>query len=91
MTQRTAVVASAAGLHARPAHLFVEAAQQTGVPVRISVPGKPAVDATSILMVMTLGATQGTEVTLEADGDGAEEALDALVRVLETDADAAPQ
>lgn len=88
MPTRTAVVRSSAGLHARPAHLFVEAATKTGLPVKIAVPGKPAVDARSILMVMALGAVQGTEVTLSAEGEGAEAALEELVTVLETDADA---
>lgn len=37
---------------------------------------------------MGLGATQGTVVTLKAEGEGAEEALDTLVEFLETDHDA---
>ena len=37
---------------------------------------------------MGLGATQGTVVTLKAEGDGADEALDSLVTFLETDHDA---
>lgn len=90
MPQRTAVVGAAAGLHARPAHLFVEAATRTGLPVTIAVAGRPPVDARSILMVMTLGATQGTEVTLAVEGDGADAALDALVGQLESDPDAVP-
>lgn len=89
MPQRTAAVAAAAGLHARPANLFVEAVNATGLPVTIAVAGRPPVDARSILMVMSLGAHQGTEVTLEVDGEGAEEALDGLVALLESDPDAA--
>ncbi len=45
-------------------------------------------DASSILMVMALGAGHGEEVTLEADGDGADEALDSLVALLARDLDA---
>ena len=37
---------------------------------------------------MGLGATQGTVVTLKAEGDGADAALDGLVTFLETDHDA---
>ena len=88
MPSRTTVVRSAAGLHARPAHLFVQAATQSGLAVSIAVADRPPVDARSILMVMSLGAVQGTEVTLSAEGEGAGAALDALVIVLETDADA---
>lgn len=90
MPQRTAVVAAAAGLHARPAHLFVEAVTRTGLPVTIAVPGRPPVDARSILMVMSLGAGQGTEVTLSVEGPDADMALDALVGQLESDPDTEP-
>ena len=39
-------------------------------------------------MVMALGAKNGETVTLAADGDGAEEALDSLVALLARDLDA---
>jgi phosphocarrier protein HPr len=88
MSERTVKVAARTGLHARPAALFVKAAADQKVPVRIRVgDGKP-VPAASMLAVLSLGATHGTEVTLEADGPGAEEALDALVALLGRDLDA---
>lgn len=87
MAQRTVAVASASGLHARPAKLFVQAAVRLGVPVTVRV-GEKAVPAKSMLGVLSLGAVQGTEVTLEADGPGADEALDALVSLLSRDLDA---
>ena len=71
MAERQATVASQSGLHARPAKLFVQAVQQTGVPVTIAVDGGPDLNAGSILTLMGLGATQGTVVTLKAEGDGA--------------------
>ena len=43
------------------------------------------VDAKSILHVLTLGAAQGTELTLSAQGDDAEAALEALVQLVESD------
>ena len=43
------------------------------------------VDAKSILHVLTLGAAQGTELMLAADGDDAEAALEALVQLVESD------
>ena len=66
----------------------MQAVQQTGVPVTIAVEGGPDLNAGSILTLMGLGATQGTVVTLKAEGDGADEALDSLVTFLETDHDA---
>jgi phosphocarrier protein len=85
---RTAVVASRVGLHARPASLFVQAAAATGLPVTVAVGAGEPVDARSILMVMGLGARQGDEVVLTAQGEGAETALEGLVTLLETDHDA---
>ncbi len=87
MAQRTVTIASSVGLHARPASLFVEAAGRTGLDVRIGRPGGNAVDATSVLGVMTLGAKHGEEVVLTAEGDGAEEALDGLADLLARDLD----
>ncbi|HOA66277.1 MAG TPA: HPr family phosphocarrier protein [Phycicoccus elongatus] len=88
MAQRTVTIASSVGLHARPAALFVEAVNETGLEVEIGRPGDDAVDASSILGVMALGAKHGEEVVLTADGDGAEEALDGLVALLSRDLDA---
>ncbi|MFV2086692.1 HPr family phosphocarrier protein [Micromonospora sp. LOL_021] len=91
MPTRTVTVGSASGLHARPAALFVAAAATAPVPVMISTAGRPAVPARSMLSVLSLGAKQGTEVTLEADGDGADAALDELAALLARDLDAEPE
>ncbi|MET7402490.1 HPr family phosphocarrier protein [Dactylosporangium sp. NPDC005572] len=88
MPTRTVAVGSASGLHARPAKLFVEAASKLPVPVTIRTGEKKPVPAKSILGVLSLGAKQGTEVTLEADGDGAQAALDNLAALLARDLDA---
>ena len=88
MAEVQATVASASGLHARPAKLFVEAVQQKGVPVTIQVGEGRALNAGSILSLMGLGAAHGTVVTLKAEGEGAEQALAELKALLETDLDA---
>jgi len=82
MSSRTVIVASTSGLHARPAALFVAAASAQPVTVTIRTGDKKAVPAHSMLSVLSLGATFGTEVTLEADGDQAEAALDELAALL---------
>ncbi len=88
MAQRSAVVASRVGLHARPAALFARAASEAGIPVTIAKDGSGAVDAASVLAVMTLGAQHGDEVTLTAEGEDAERVLEELVTLLTTDLDA---
>ena len=57
------------------------------MPVTIRTGDKTAVPARSMLSVLSLGAKFGTEVTLEADGDGAEAALDELADLLARDLD----
>ncbi|TDE30803.1 HPr family phosphocarrier protein [Nonomuraea mesophila] len=87
MAQRTVAVASASGLHARPAKLFVQTAAKLDVPVTVRL-GEKSVPAKSMLGVLSLGAVRGSEVTLEAEGPGAEEALDSLAALLSRDLDA---
>ncbi|WP_175583075.1 HPr family phosphocarrier protein [Nocardia cyriacigeorgica] len=89
MAERTVVVGSKVGLHARPAATFTRAAGAAGVPVTIAVGAGDPVDAASMLAVMTLGVEYGTEVTLRAEGEGADRVLDSLVGVLASDLDAA--
>ncbi len=91
MAERTVTVASAVGLHARPAGLFTQAAAAAGVTVTIAKPGGEGVNAASILSVLGLGVAHGDDVVLTAEGDGADEALDSLVALLETDLDALPE
>lgn len=88
MSERTVSVGSRVGLHARPASLFVQAAARQPVPVTIAKPGGDPVDARSILMVIGLDVRGGDEVVLQADGEGADAALDELVALLATDHDA---
>lgn len=88
MPSRSVAIASAVGLHARPASLFVKAVAATGLPITIAKEGGNPIDARSILLVMSLGAKNGEVVTLAAEGEGADAALDGLVELLSRDLDA---
>lgn len=91
MAQRTAVVGSTSGLHARPASLIAEPVGAYPLDINICLKGADEVDvcdASSILSLMSLGAVHGDKVFLQADGEGADDVLDALVRELEKDHDA---
>jgi phosphocarrier protein HPr len=87
-TSRTVRIGSAHGLHARPAKLFAQAAKGAGIPITVSKGSGNPVNAASILGVIALGVEQGDYVTLTADGDNAEAALDTLADLLTTDHDA---
>ncbi|MDO5677178.1 MAG: HPr family phosphocarrier protein [Propionibacteriaceae bacterium] len=88
MPSREAVIGSSVGLHARPANLFVQEVTKLAIPVQLQKEGRPAVDARSLLGIMTLGVKGGETVTLIAEGEGADEALDHLVEFLAIDHDA---
>ena len=87
MPERTVTVASSVGLHARPASLFVQAVAGSGLAVELTK-GDKTLNAASILGVISLGIEHGDEVTLRAEGDGADAVLDELATFLTTDHDA---
>lgn len=87
MPERTVTVASSVGLHARPASLFSQAAARVGVPVTLTNAAGKTINAASILGVLSLGIGHGEVVTLKAEGDDSETALDSLAELLNTDLD----
>ena len=79
MPTRTVTVGSAVGLHARPAAIIAHKAGKLSAPVTLSKDGGMAVDASSALMIMTLGAKKGDEVEVAGDDEAAVAAIAALV------------
>lgn len=70
------------GLHARPAALFVQTAGRFKAAITVEANGRQA-NAKSLLALLGLGAGQGTEVRIRAEGDDAAEALEALRALVE--------
>ena len=83
----TLVVNHPAGLHARPAALFVKMAKTfpCNITIRRLDSEKPPVSAKNILGVLTLGVNQGYSIEIEAQGEGAETALQSLKKLVESD------
>ncbi|KFF31618.1 HPr family phosphocarrier protein [Bifidobacterium bombi] len=80
---RTTAITDPAGIHARPASQFTQAATASGCTVTISKqPGTPGVNASSILSVMGLGIKQGDTVEITVDGENAETVADELIETL---------
>lgn len=69
------------GLHARPAMVFVDAANLFTSTVTVKRDDQE-VDGKSIMMMMLLAATQGTQLEVIADGDDAEAAIARLVALV---------
>lgn len=81
MYSRDAVVKNEHGLHARPAAIFVRTANMFQSKITLTKGGK-TVNAKSILEVLSLGASVGTEVSVAAEGVDEQKAVDTLVELV---------
>jgi phosphocarrier protein HPr len=76
-------VSNRLGLHARPAMEFVERASVFACDVRVRrVDADEIVDGKSIMQMMLLAATVGTELEIECEGDDAKDACEALIELV---------
>jgi phosphocarrier protein len=81
MAETKLIVRNEVGLHARPAALFVDKARGFDSEITVACDGRTA-NAKSILGVLALGAEQGAEITVRAEGEDAPQALEALRELL---------
>jgi phosphocarrier protein len=79
MPTKTVTVGSSVGLHARPAALISEAAAELDSEVTLATPGGEPVDASSALLIMTLGASCGDQVEVSSEDQAALEKIAAMV------------
>ena len=80
MIAKTITITNDTGLHARPASVFVSTASKFKSDLMIQKDAKK-VNAKSILAVLALGITKGTEITISAEGPDEEEAITALMEL----------
>jgi phosphotransferase system HPr (HPr) family protein len=81
MPEITLTIIHEVGLHARPASMFVQTAAKYGSDIEVTH-GETTANAKSILGVLTLGAHKGAEIAIKAEGEDAEEALQALEQLV---------
>lgn len=86
MVEAAIVVRHEVGLHARPAANFVKLAASFASDIKIAnrTRGSESVDAKSIVQVFKIAVAQDHEVFLTAEGDDEQEAVDALVGLIES-------
>lgn len=70
------------GVHARAAALLVQTVNKFSAQVTFSKDGQIA-DGRSIMGVLTLAATQGSKIQVEASGEDAEQAVRAIERLID--------
>lgn len=80
--EKTFVIKNKLGLHARPAALMVQTAGKFKASVKIVKDGQE-VDGKSIMGLMTLAASAGTNLKIVADGQDEAAALDAMGKLIE--------
>ncbi|MGN8159153.1 HPr family phosphocarrier protein [Salinisphaera sp. SWV1] len=77
MPTRDLPIVNKLGLHARAASRFVTVASQFDARITVTKDGRE-VSGKSIMGVMMLAAARGSSIQVQAEGDDASEALDAL-------------
>lgn len=83
MKQLVVTIQGEAGLHARPAGAVVKKAGEFASKITLEKEGK-AIDAKRLLAVLSLGAKQGDQLTITAEGADEEAAVAAVKEVIET-------
>jgi phosphocarrier protein HPr len=82
VASRQVTIINPQGLHARPADLFARLANRFAAKIEVIKDGQRA-NGKSILDILMLAAVHGSRLTIEANGGDAQEAVDALVGLLE--------
>ncbi len=82
MIQKLVTIKNTSGLHARPAAHLVKVAGKFNSDIKILKDGLE-VNGKSIMGVMMLAAEQGSELEFVVDGPDEQEAMDALVELVE--------
>ena len=84
VVEKTVVIKSKQGLHARPAALFVQIANKFDSDV-IVAKGKTKVNGKSIMGIMMLEAGRGAKITIITKGEDAQQAITELENLLSSD------
>ena len=75
-------IKNSTGLHARPAALFVKKAGEFESDINVIFNDKE-VNAKSVMGVMSLGASKGKEIVIQAEGEDSQRAVEQLVKFVE--------
>jgi phosphocarrier protein len=83
MTEQVVKIINRAGIHARPAAVLVNSIKDLKANVYLEK-GADRINAKSIMGILTLLATYGTELKVVAEGEEEEVAVETIVRLIET-------
>ena len=86
MIEKKTVIKNKTGLHARPAAVIVQKANEFKCDIFLQKE-EDRINAKSIMGVMMLAAGEGSQVNVIAEGDDEEKAIIAIVNLLQSDID----
>jgi len=83
MTEKVITVSNRAGIHARPSAILVQTTKNFSSNIYIEK-GMDRINAKSIMGIITLGASYGTELRIIAEGEDEVTAVETLVKLFES-------
>ncbi|MDO4778553.1 MAG: HPr family phosphocarrier protein [Tissierellia bacterium] len=83
MYELEVVISNEIGLHARPASLFIQEAIKYSSDIEVVKDGK-SYNGKSIMGILSMSAGKGQKITIRANGEDEENAVNALVDLLNT-------
>jgi phosphocarrier protein len=83
MTEKIVKIQNRAGIHARPSAMLVQTAQRFKSNIYLEK-GDDRINAKSIMGILTLGASFGTELRLVADGEDEKAAVEAMGKLFDS-------
>ena len=84
MYSKEALVSNQVGLHARPATFFIQKANEFKSSIWVEKDNRK-VNAKSLLGVLSLGITKGVNITIIAEGNDEEIAVNSLIELISSD------
>jgi phosphocarrier protein HPr len=81
MIEKNVTIINKLGLHARAAAKLIGVTGKFGCDIKITKDGK-TVDAKSIMAIMMLAASQGTDLIIQTDGANESAAMDAVIEII---------
>lgn len=82
MLSQTVTITNKLGLHARAAALFASTAARFSSSIKAGVKNNKMVDAKSVMSLMLLAASQGSQLQLDISGDDQEAAMQAITDLI---------
>jgi phosphocarrier protein len=83
MVEKVVTIQNRAGIHARPSAMLVQASKDFKANIYLEK-NNDRINGKSIMGILTLGASYGTEIKVIAEGEDEEAAVEAIVKLFDS-------